>query len=471
MKKTEIAFTGILVPLDYLLVLAAAYTAHRLRFGWVAELRPVIFEMPLPEYLGYAAVASIVFVILFAFSGLYSVSGPRRITQEISRVFLASSTAIMAAIVLLFFRSELFSSRFIILAVWVLAFLYVAIGRVIVRLVQRLLLRAGVGIRKVIIIGADDATSAMLQRELSKHPTFGFRIMKRIRTFDDDAATEIDEAVKAGGVDEIIVTDPDIRREELVRIMGFARSRHLTFRYTADLLATHAKHIDVAMLAGIPIIEIRNTRLGAWGRIHKRIFDIVVSLLLIVITSPIMLLTALAIVLDSRGPVLFSRKDDGTPLTRVGENGKPFRYFKFRSMRPGSDSQRYGALAHLDTRKDGPLVKIKDDPRITRVGAFIRRFSIDELPEFFLVLIGKMSLVGPRPHLPEEVAKYDDAHRHVLSIKPGITGLAQVSGRSDLGFDDEVRLDTYYMENWTPWLDLAILIRTPLAVLGRRVAS
>jgi exopolysaccharide biosynthesis polyprenyl glycosylphosphotransferase len=377
----------------------------------------------------------------------------------------------MAAIVLLFFRSELFSSRFIVLAVWVIAFLYVAGGRIAVRLLQRALLHMGVGMRRVALIGADDGSAVLLQREFSKHPSFGYRIVKRCRAFDAGAAAELDALAKADGLDDVVVTDPDLPREELQRAMGFARSRHLAFRYTADLLATHAKNVDIAMLAGIPVITVKSTRLDAWGRIFKRIFDIVVSLLLLVVASPIMLVTALAIVVDSRGPVLFSRKDDGAPVTRVGENGKAFRYFKFRSMRPGSDSARYAELAHLDTRKDGPLVKIKDDPRVTRVGAFIRRWSIDELPEFFLVLIGKMSLVGPRPHLPEEVAKYDDAHRHVLSIKPGITGLAQVSGRSDLAFDDEVRLDTYYMENWSPWLDLAILIRTPLAVIGRRIAS
>ena len=182
------------------------------------------------------------------------------------------------------------------------------------------------------------------------------------------------------------------------------------------------------------------------------------------------MLTAIAIVLDSRGPIFFNRLDDGSPVMRVGEHDKPFRYLKFRSMRPGTHNLRYTELAELDTRKEGPLVKIKDDPRVTRVGKWIRKYSIDELPELFLVLIGKMSLVGPRPHLPEEVAKYSDHHRRVLSVKPGITGMAQVSGRADLRFDEEVRIDTYYIENWSPWLDLAILLRTPLVVFGRKGA-
>jgi lipopolysaccharide/colanic/teichoic acid biosynthesis glycosyltransferase len=180
---------------------------------------------------------------------------------------------------------------------------------------------------------------------------------------------------------------------------------------------------------------------------------------------------ALAVKLDSRGPIFFSRRDDGSLVTRVGEGGRPFSYFKFRSMIVNSDSMRYKELADRNLRTDGPLVKIQDDPRVTRVGKIIRRWSLDELPELFLVFIGKMSLVGPRPHLPEEVAKYEHHHRKTLTIKPGITGMAQISGRSDLLFEEEVKLDVYYLENWSLLLDISILFKTPLAVLKHREAE
>jgi exopolysaccharide biosynthesis polyprenyl glycosylphosphotransferase len=271
-------------------------------------------------------------------------------------------------------------------------------------------------------------------------------------------------------IDEIIASGADTDRETLTRILGFAYSRQLGFKYTADLLTTHARNTELGDIAGLPFVQIKATRLDGWGRIFKRLFDLFASLLLIILTSPIMLVTAIAIKLDSKGPVFFHRLDDGRPVTRVGEHGKPFRYLKFRSMRPGTHSMRYDELAERDTRKDGPLVKIEDDPRVTRVGKFIRRYSIDELPELFLVLIGKMSLVGPRPHLPEEVEKYEEHHLRVLNVKPGITGMAQVSGRADLSFEDEVRLDTYYIENWSPWIDMAILLKTPLVVLLRKGA-
>jgi len=193
--------------------------------------------------------------------------------------------------------------------------------------------------------------------------------------------------------------------------------------------------------------------------------------LLIIIFSPLILLTILAIRLDSRGPIFFSRRDDGAYLYRVGEGGVPFKYFKFRSMIPNCDSMRYNELADRNLRTEGPLVKIKDDPRVTRVGKLIRRWSIDELPELFLVFIGRMSLVGPRPHLPEEVARYENYHKKTLTVKPGITGLAQVSGRSDLLFEEEAKLDIYYIENWSLLLDISILFKTPLAVFKHRAAE
>jgi len=470
MKKSELAFAAILVPVDFGLAFLGALSAYSVRFGWLAGVRPVVFDLPFHDYLLLAAGASALFVLFYALAGLYAVSGPRRLKTEVSRIFFASSTAILAFIVIIFFRRELFSSRFIILAAWFFAFIYVSLGRAGIRLLQRLLLRFGVGTHRVLIIGGDERTTKLLTGEFSRHPGAGYKIVRILPAFDDAAEVEMAGLAANDELDEIIVTDPGIGREELSRLLGFAESRHLYFKYSADLLATHAKNIEIGTIAGMPVVEIKGTRLDGWGRIFKRTFDIAVSFLLIVLTSPIMLITALAIVIDSKGPVFFSRLDDGTPVSRIGEHGKPFRYMKFRSMRPKSHNLRYTELAHLDTRKEGPLVKIKDDPRITRVGGFIRRFSIDELPELFLVLAGQMSLVGPRPHLPEEVAQYRDHQRRVLTIKPGITGLAQVSGRADLNFDEEVNLDTYYIENWSPWLDLAILLKTPFAVLSCRGA-
>jgi len=470
MKKAELTFLSILVPLDFLLVFAAALTAYSLRFGWLASLRPVVFEIPLGDFLLFSAGVSVVTVLFLAMSGLYGVSSARRLRMELSRIFLAGSTAMMTVIVVIFFRGELFSSRFIVLAAWFFVIVYLSSGRVAMRLLQRALLRFGIGTHRTVLIGGGDRTTSAMMETFSRYPSVGYKVIKRFAQFDDGTKKELEELLERTEIDDLIVSSPDIGRETLSRILAFAYSHHLSLRYSADPLDTRAKNIEIGTLAGVPVVEVKGTRLDGWGRIFKRVFDVVVAALLIILTSPVMLLTVIAIKLDSKGPILFSRTDDGSPVTRIGEHGKPFRYFKFRSMKPGTHNMRYKELSHLDTREEGPLVKIKDDPRITRVGRFIRRYSIDELPELFLVLVGKMSLIGPRPHLPEEVERYREDQRRVLTIKPGITGMAQVSGRADLTFDEEVKLDIYYIENWSPWLDLIVLVKTPFVVLSRRGA-
>lgn len=202
----------------------------------------------------------------------------------------------------------------------------------------------------------------------------------------------------------------------------------------------------------------------------KRCIDVIGALVALILCAPVMLLAAIAIKLDSRGPVFFSTLDDGSPSRRVGKGGKTFFHFKFRTMAPGTHSLRYTELADRNMREGTPLVKIKDDPRVTRVGAFIRRYSIDEMAEFFLVLKGDMSLVGPRPHLPEEVARYEPWQLDALRVKPGITGLSQVSGRADLPFADESINDYAYVHAWSFALDLTIIAKTPFVVLFGRGA-
>lgn len=470
MKRSELIFTAALVPVDFCLVFLAGLTAYNLRFGWLIAIRPAVLELPLRGYMLLDLAFAAIFVAVFAMAGLYAIAGGRRLKFELARLFVASAGAVMAAIVTVFFRGELFSSRFIVLAAWSFAFLYVAVGRIVIRLFQRVLLKYGIGVRRLILVGADNAVATDLVMAFAEAPSMGYRVIARFVAFDDLARDATDRLVAARAADEIVVADPDLHREDIADVLAFCQSRHLGFRYSADLLATRVANVEIGALAGHPIVEVKETKLDGWWRIGKRAFDLVASALLIAILSPVMLVTAIAVKLDSPGPVLF-HLDDGTLSARVGEHGQPFKFLKFRSMYFGTHAQRYRELAAQNERADGPLVKIKNDPRITRVGQFIRKYSIDELPQLFSVLVGDMSLVGPRPHLPEEVAKYTDRQRRVLAIKPGITGMAQVEGRANLTFNDEVRLDTYYIENWTPLLDLAILVKTPAVVLTRKGAS
>lgn len=471
MKKSELFFSVLLLPIDFLMVFAAGISAYYLRFSDLStDIRPVIFSLPFAEYAQILALIALVWLVIFSFAGLYNLRELGSLKTELKRVVFGCSLGLVAVVILIFFNRELFSSRFIVLSGWLLSIIYVAIGRLIITSIRRFFYTYGLGIHKVVIVGAGQ-TADRIVKEFASQRWLGFMVVKRFEEFGLEDSKELEEFIETKEVDEIIQADPNLAKSDRLRLFDFADEHHLVFKYAADLLETKVLRVEVDELAGVPIVEVKKTPLDGWGRVIKRIADIIGSLILIIITSPILILTAIAIKLDSRGPILFYELDDGSPLYRVGQYGKKFRYCKFRSMLNRMNSMRYNELADKNIRADGPIVKIKDDPRITRVGKIIRRLSIDELPELFLVLRGSMSLVGPRPHLPEEVAKYESRHKKVMTIKPGITGLAQVSGRSDLSFEDEVRLDTYYIENWSFVFDLIILLKTPFAVFRSRQAE
>ena len=479
MKKSELFFSFILVPLDFLILILAGVSAYYIRFSnFATDLRPVVFNLPFGEYFKAVLVVAFLWVLIFAFSSLYSFNR-RRLSQEIYRIFLACSAGFALVAILIFFQRELFDSRFIVLIAWFLSILYISFYRAIIHWIQKLLYASGIGVKNIILVGSSK-TGDNLIRDFFSDKYSGFKVTKRVRDFSLDTSKELSEFIKEFNknneskkerIDEIIQTDPNLSKVETLRLYDFANEHHIIFRYVADLLEVKVLRTEVSEMAGVPVVEVKRTTLDGWGRIVKRIFDVFVSSIIIILFSPIIILTIILIKIDSSGPIFFSKRDDGSPVFRVGQGGELFKYFKFRSMLPGMDSMRYNELMDKNLRKDGPMVKIADDPRITRVGKFIRRWSIDELPELFLVFMGRMSLVGPRPHLPEEVAKYEQHHKKTLTVKPGITGLAQVSGRSDLLFEEEVKLDVYYIENWSLLLDLSILFRTPLAIIKNRKAE
>lgn len=468
MNKFELSFSALLVPVDLLMIIIAASAAYFIRISsFVAEIRPVIYDLSFREYMGAVFVIAPFSILIFALSGLYNLKVTRRLIQEFFTVAIATSGSLMAVIIMIFLRRELFSSRFIILIGWILSILCVTIGRFFIRNLQKFLVKKyNYGIHNVLLVGGN-GTKDVLMNFFHKDKGMGYRVIESLDTFDPD---QVEKIIKERKVNEIIQCDPIMEKGKIRSLIDLSEEYKIDFKFIPDTFGTYI-NFDIRTISGIPIVEIKRTSLDGWGKIIKRTFDIVVSLILIILLSPVLLITIIAIKIDSKGPIFFSRLDDGTSLTRIGAKGKPFRYFKFRSMFPKVHNMRYRELANQNLRDGSPLVKIKNDPRITGVGKFIRRFSIDELPELFLVLWGKMSLVGPRPHLPEEVAKYEKHHKKVLTIKPGITGLAQISGRSDLDFEEEVRLDTYYIENWNLKLDLQILFKTPLAVFSKRQAE
>lgn len=470
-RRFDLIFTALLIPLDLIALIGAALTAYSLRFSKAfVELRPILTEIRFTDYMSTAVGFAFVWIILFALAGLYS-TRPRRAWDELGRIFVAGTAGVMVLIATVFFQRELTTSRFIVIAVWIFSITFVWVERLVVRVVRHALLRARVGHRRVIIVGRGRQANELVEL-YKRHTILGFTVARHFTDWNDGVRHEIERLARRDKADEVILADPDMPKEQSLDLIAFAEEQHLTFKYLADLFAASFGRIEMTTSGGIPVIEVKRTPLDGWGRIFKRLFDIVVSALLIVILSPVMLLAALFIKLTSKGPVFFSKLPDGKPVERIGEGGRPFHYFKFRTMVKDAHSmhldpefmKKYGSL------RAGPLMKIPRDPRVTPVGRWLRKWSLDELPELFLVLKGDMSLAGPRPHLPEEVALYKPHHRRVLAIRPGMTGLAQISGRADLDFEDEVRLDTWYIENWSPALDLYILLKTPFVVLQSKGA-
>ncbi|PLX28069.1 hypothetical protein C0583_02450 [Candidatus Parcubacteria bacterium] len=478
MKRSELFFSFLLVPLDYIAIVLAGLTAYYIRFAdFTTSIIPAIFTLPFRDYLNALFLIALLWVIIFAFLGLYNIKGTKKIVKEFYAVVSACSTGFMFIVILIFMQRELFDSRFIVLAGLLFAILYISLYRILIRLFQRLLFKKGIGVRNVVLVGNTKTTDVLMQ-EFSTNKRIGYNIVKRVRDFKIETSQEVFEFLKSKEVDEIIQSDPNLSKAETLLLFDFADENHLTFKYAADLLGTKVLKTEVSELSGIPVVEVKKTPLDGWGRIAKRIADFLAALILIIVLSPVMLLAIIAIKIDSRGPILYLDY-------RTGQYGKRFLFFKFRSMvadlcdgegPSATDAgnkamQKLAADSRLNTRNDQQLHKIKDDPRITRVGKFIRRWSIDELPQLFNVIRGDISLVGPRPHMTMETALYESRHKKVFAIKPGITGLAQISGRSDLSFDEEVKLDTYYIENWSMLLDLSILLRTPLAVIRERKAE
>jgi exopolysaccharide biosynthesis polyprenyl glycosylphosphotransferase len=263
-------------------------------------------------------------------------------------------------------------------------------------------------------------------------------------------------AIDACGADAVAVSAGVQLHPQTLRHLGWAlAARNVGLIMAPALTDIAGPRIHTQQVAGLPLIHVTTPSLEGGQRVAKRLFDVVVAGALIVVAAPVMGLVAILVKLDSPGPVLFKQE-------RVGIGGNSFRMFKFRSMVINAEEQ----LAKLATRNEGNgvLFKMKNDPRVTRVGGFLRKFSLDELPQLFNIFIGTMSLVGPRPPLRTEVESYENDVRRRLLVKPGLTGLWQVSGRSNLSWQDSVRLDLYYVENWSLTGDLVILLKTFRAV-------
>ena len=473
MKRFELFFNAILVPLDFVALILAGLLAYYLRISpAVQELRPALFivDLPLRQYMELVVIMSLVIVLIFAAQGLYAMKVRRRLVEEFTKIFSGISLGIMGVIVWIFLAAELFQSRFILLAAYGLAIFLVMFGRYLMRLMQNMALRRGYGAHRVLLVG-NGVYGARLSQLIESRPELGYRVLRQL---DVVRWSVLEQLRRKGVIDAVILTDPSLPDEDTLTLLDFCEQYKIDYKYVPSLFETHATHVTFRELGGMPLVELLRTPLDGWGRIAKRGMDVGGAIVGLVFLAPLLLLVALLVKMDSKGQVLYHQ-------TRVGRNKESFEMYKFRSMHSkyctgksfgGEQAEEFDKKLRREAneRVEGPLFKLRHDPRITRVGRFLRKTRIDELPQLFNVLRGEMSLLGPRPHLPSEVDRYDKHHQKLFTIKPGMSGMAQVNGSSGLTFGEETKLDIGYIEHWSLKLDVILLLKTFKILLTDRNA-
>lgn len=458
-----------LATTDTAVVVLAVFGAHLLRFGFSNEPLTV-GDRTFDVEVGYL-ITSLLFVIGWLIS--LQVFGTRDAevisdgTTEYRRIVDATVRVFgVLAILALVFQIQF--GRFYLLIALPTGLVLLIATRWAWRQWLRRQRRNGRFLQRALVIG-DRAKASHIAQTIIREPQSGIRIVGAVTTHGTREPlaggitvlgdfSDVLEIIDSHDVDAVILSTADAITPQRTRQFGWALDQKRIDLIVAPALTDIAgPRIHTRPVAGLPLIHVEYPRFEGRERIAKRAFDILGSLGLIILFSPVMLAVAIAVKVTSRGPIFYAQE-------RIGLRGKPFKMFKFRSMVVGADDQLQSLLDQQGT-SDKPLFKVNADPRITPVGRFIRRYSLDELPQFVNSLIGTMSLVGPRPQREAEVALYDDdAHRR-LFMKPGITGLWQVSGRSDLSWDDAIRLDLYYVENWSITSDIVVVARTFSAII------
>jgi len=464
-RRNAAGFRALLVTADALLAIALLAGLSLWRFGndWAVWWRQIV---PVPE--GLLLIFAAGWVIALAMNGLYRPRARWSIRREAADVLRATILLSLVTLSVLFlFRMPDVSRLFMLILFPALAAATIA-SRVVLRLFMERLRRQGKNLRFVLVLGAGPRGQAFAAK-LESHRELGLRV---IGFLDDSLAFALPDAWEYLGtlealedvlhsrvIDEVAVCLPFSQWSLIDTITRVCEEEGKIVRIPMDVLDRAISVGKVEELDGTPVFSLVSGPDRTISLAAKRVLDITVSAVGLILLSPVLVAIALAIVLDGGRPVLFRQE-------RLGLHGRPFHVVKFRSMTRDAEAR----LAELEDRNeiDGRAFKMTDDPRVTRVGRFLRRTSLDELPQLLNVLRGEMSLVGPRPPLPGEVHRYDLWHRRRLSMKPGITGLWQVRARREPEFDRWVAADLEYIDRWSLWLDLKILARTiPAAVQGR----
>jgi len=462
----------ILIVIDLVAVIGSYQLAYFVRAGILPKIITFPFPEPLPFVLVNPVWLPLVFLFFYWFEQLYSRKYPfwEEIRQSCKASFIASLSG-FAIVSIGRLSSEV--SRTVLILTFLNTLWIVPILRILGKWTA---FRLGVGKRKIIIIGAG-LTGELFLNSILKEKTIGYEIIgfldddeKKRGTFINNVRvlgkiTEIDNYLSPGM--EVTVAIPGMFPEKMVSLVNFLQKKVKKVSFVPDLFGIpfYDSDMDFFFENQLLVLNIRNNLKNSSNKILKKIFDITLSLPLLLITIPVILVIAVIIRLGSKGPAFYVTE-------RVGKNGKLFRFYKFRTMHQNGDEILRKVLNEDENKRKEweTYFKLKDDPRLTVFGRFLRKHSVDEIPQILNILKGDMSVIGPRPYLPREKEAIGDYLEIITQVAPGVTGLWQVSGRNKKTFKERVGMDSWYIQNWSLWLDVVILIRTLKAVFGREGA-
>lgn len=458
---------------DIILINLAFLLAYVIRYQW-QWLRPVseLFYEPYNRYIGQQIVLNVLLIVTFSQTSVWRRRRGEFWIDEVSRVGYATATAITLMMAITFFvQQEAPFSRLLLFWALVSIVLFLGTARLVRRIILESLYHRGILADRAIVVGSGEVGRGVI-RTLLARPDLGYKAigylvdgsqennigLGRIPHLGEYA--DLDRVLReTPNVHTVFIALPGEMHRQINEMLHICQRHNVRAQAVPDLLQISLHRVEFSNMAGVPMLTVRDVGISRVQQVLKRLLDLGVIAIGLVPALLVMAAIAIAIKLDSPGPVLYA-------ALRVGRNGRQFKMYKFRSMVIDADKQKDALLAQNEA--DGPIFKMRNDPRLTKVGRFIRRTSLDELPQIINVLLGQMSLVGPRPPLAAEVAEYKPWHRQRLSVIGGITGLWQVSGRSDLTFDELCLLDIYYIENWSLAMDIRILLQTiPHSIFGR----
>lgn len=424
----------------------------RFNFSFVVNSFPITKGTPsFSIYESYLPAIVFIWGIVFIYVKFYKEKSLPAL-DELIQVVKGTTLATIMIMALTFLYREFEYSRLVIGFAWAASSFLIYLFHEAVKVSKYLLLRKNFGPERVLVIGQGKSTEALIDY-LKKQPHL------KVHYLPQPNRERMIELIEKKDVDEIIFAQFPIDNDKLIELDKECQNYRINLRFIPDILELRMGELIVDNYFGLPLLQLKSISLHGVNYFLKRSVDLFVSLLVISILLPFFLFLAVFIKLDAMGPVFYTQP-------RKGFRGRTFLFYKFRTMVMDAE-KKLERLKKLSER-EGPVFKMKDDPRVTRVGKFLRRYSLDELPQLLNVINGDMSLIGPRPQVLWEAASYDDLAKKRLNVLPGLTGLWQVSGRADLTYEEMIRLDIYYLENWSLGLDLRILLKTiPVVLLAK----